>query len=174
MPSKLLSEVLTEINNDITLLETTYKPTGPGSPLHMIFKHAFLPKWKFILPEGEPPYKKEEGPEGMSTSNMITETRRFHYLCDQNSKPMVRENVFISMLEAIHPKDAAVLLAIKDQKLNSLYPKITIRSLIKAGYLPPLPTDGSGPVLEPEPIQKHDSPPLIKRNRGRPRSNVSY
>lgn len=167
MSSKLLCEVLTEINNDVTLLETVYKPNGEGSPLAVVFKHAFLPKWKFLLPEGDPPYKKEEGPAGMSTSNIISEIRRFPYLCDPNTKPMIRENVFISILEAIHPKDAELMLLIKDQKLTSAYPKLRIKTLINAGYLPPLPTDGS--FLDPDeevetPVM---DPPKPRRGRQR-------
>ena len=146
--NKLLNELLEEINDNTELLFSTYKNNGQDSPLQLIFRHAYLPRWKFLLPEGTPPFKVETGPEGMNTSKMISETRRFRYLCDANMKAHNREDIFISMLEAIHTKECEVLIAIKEQNLTALYPNLTADVLIKSGYLPPKPADFVEPVAK--------------------------
>jgi hypothetical protein len=56
------------------------------------------------------------------------------------------------MLESIHPSEAKVLLAVKDQNLNKLYPKITRQLLVDAGMISPDSTPAESP----------------KRGRGRP------
>jgi hypothetical protein len=39
-------------------------------------------------------------------------------------------------LESIHPSEAKIVLAVKDQKLNKLYPKITHKLVSDAGIIP--------------------------------------
>jgi hypothetical protein len=40
------------------------------------------------------------------------------------------------LLEGVHPEEAKVLIAIKDQKLTKLYPKITHKLVSDAGIIP--------------------------------------
>ena len=166
--NKLLNELLEEINDNTELLMTTYKPNGADSPLQLIFRHAYLPRWKFLLPEGTPPFKLEDGPEGMNTSKMISETRRFKYLCDAKMKAHNREDIFISMLEAIHTKECEVLIAIKEQNLTALYPNLTDEVLIKSGYLPPKPADFV------EPVAKVAEPVVTKTRKPRTPKTASF
>jgi hypothetical protein len=166
--NKLLNELLEEINDNTELLFSTYKQNNSDSPLQLIFRHAYLPRWKFLLPEGTPPFKVETGPEGMNTSKMISETRRFHYLCDSKMKAHNREDIFISMLEAIHEKETEVLIAIKEQNLTSLYPNLTDDVLIKSGYLPPKPADFV------EPVAKVAEPVVPKTRKPRTPKTTSF
>jgi hypothetical protein len=39
-------------------------------------------------------------------------------------------------LEGIHPTEAAILIAVKDQKLQKMYPKITWKLASDAGIIP--------------------------------------
>jgi hypothetical protein len=39
-------------------------------------------------------------------------------------------------LEGVHPEEAKVLIAMKDQKLTKLYPKITHKLVSDAGIIP--------------------------------------
>ena len=54
---KYLTEMLAEINSDPATINN-YKDEFL---LKVIFAHAFLPNYKFLLPEGEPPFKPEIG-----------------------------------------------------------------------------------------------------------------
>jgi hypothetical protein len=40
------------------------------------------------------------------------------------------------LLEGIHPEEAKILIAVKDQKLQKLYPKITWKLVSDAGIIP--------------------------------------
>lgn len=151
MAGKLVHEVLKEINTNPNLMKSTYQPVNGGGPLGVLFKHAFLPEYKFLLPEGEPPFRKDDSPLGLSPSKMQSEIRKFYIFTDPKIPPGKRENAFIQILESIHEHEAAVLIAVKDQKLTEMFPNITRRRLIEAGFLPPLVELGpSGEVISSE------------------------
>lgn len=137
---KYITEVLKAINSDISLLQTTYKKndTLQGSPLHVVFWCAFTSEGKFILPEGVPPYKESTEPLGMTPAQFISETKRFKNFCRTDLSSMKRESLFVQLLEAIHPEEANIMIAIKDQKLTDLYPNITRQAVADAGYIPQL------------------------------------
>lgn len=139
MPTKFITEVMQEINKDPNLLHTDYKKFGDGGPLGTIFKHAFLPEEKFDLPDGEPPFQKAKEPIGMTAAKFIQEVRKFYVFRRSDLKAIRREQIFIQLLESIHPDEAKILIAIKDQNLTKLYPNITHDVLAAAGFLPPKP-----------------------------------
>ena len=127
---KYVTEMLKEINADTTALDK-YKE---DPALKIIFDYAFDPAKKFILPEGEPPFKPADEPLGMTPTNMFNEVRRFYVFCRADLKPIKRESLFISFLEGIHPDEAKLMIAIKEQKLTKMYPKIT-RKLLESNNL---------------------------------------
>lgn len=130
---KYLTEMLKEINEDPKVIEN-YKN---DFLLKVIFAHSFLPNYKFLLPEGEPPFKPAAEPLGMTETNLFVECKKFHNLfCNANLKPIKREAIYIGLLEHIHPTEAAVLNAVKDQKLHKMYPKITWKLVSRAGFIP--------------------------------------
>ena len=131
---KYVTEMLDEINNDPDKL-ALYKE---DAALRIILMHAFVPEKKFILPEGEPPFKAAAEPMGMTPTNLFSELRRLYVFCRADLKPIKRESLFISFLEGVHPTEAKMLIAVKDQELHKLYPKITRKLLEKAGMLAPL------------------------------------
>lgn len=132
---KYVTEMLDDINKDPTLIEK-YKN---DAALKIIFEYAFIPEKKFILPEGEPPFKPSDEPMGMTPTNLFSELRRLYVFCRADLKPFKRESLFISFLEGVHPTEAKMLMAVKDQTLHKLYPKITRKLLEKAGMIPELP-----------------------------------
>lgn len=128
-----LTEMLKSINNDPKCIDN-YKDEFL---LKVIFAHAFLPDYKFQLPEGEPPFKPAEQPMGMTDTNLYVECKRFYNVfCKPDVKAIRREALFIGLLEGIHPEEAKVLIAVKDQKLQKLYPKITWKLVSDAGIIP--------------------------------------
>ena len=132
--TKSISELLAEISENPDLLKTKY---SGYAALQIVFTYAFLPEKKFLLPEGEPPYNRDTNPMGLSPTNFMNELRRLYIFSPERELAQTRrEALFIQLLETIHPDDAKVLVAIKDQNLDELYPKVTKELLVEAGYLP--------------------------------------
>lgn len=129
---KYITEILEEINEDPAKLE---KYKGDSS-LTVIFTYAFLKDKKFLLPEGEPPFKKDAAPIGMTPTNLRQELRRFYIFQRADLSDLRREQLFIGLLEGLHPKEAELMIAIKDQTLHKLYKKITHKRVADAGFVP--------------------------------------
>ena len=129
---KYLTQMLAEINENPKAIEN-YKQEFL---LKVIFAHAFLPDYKMDLPEGEPPFKPTAEPMGMTPTNMFSEARRMYVFIRKDLSAVKRESLFISLLEGVHPEEAKVLIAVKDQKLHKMYPKITHKLVSDAGIIP--------------------------------------
>jgi hypothetical protein len=129
---KYLTQMLAEINDNPKAIEN-YKEEFL---LKVIFAHSFLPDYKMDLPEGEPPFKPASEPMGMTPTNMFSEARRMYVFTRKDLSAIKRESLFISLLEGVHPDEAKVLIAVKDQKLTKLYPKITHKLVSDAGIIP--------------------------------------
>lgn len=133
--AKYITDILDEINSDPKKIEQ-YKA---NAALRFIFEHAFLPEKKFELPEGDPPYKKDSAPLGMTPANLYQEVRKLYVFCRKDLNPIRRETLFIQLLENLHPSESELVLAVKDQKLTKKYPKITHKLVADAGFIPPPP-----------------------------------
>lgn len=114
-------EILEDINKDTSAI-SKYKQ---NTMLKLLLQNNFIEENKWLLPEGDPPYKASVEPEGMAPNNLYQECGRFYVLRRQDLKPVKREAIFINMLESVDPKEAKILLAVKDQKLSKLYPNVT-------------------------------------------------
>jgi len=88
-----------------------------NSVLFNIINLALNPKVKWLLPEGDPPYKPcEFDVEG----RFLSEIRRLYLFLEggsPNLNQVKREKLFIDILESIDPNDAKLLLAMKDKKM---------------------------------------------------------
>lgn len=86
--------------------------------LRIILQGAFDPKVKFLLPEGNPPFRVTTLVD--QENILIREGRKIKYFVEglyPDLKQNRRETMFIELLEAVAPRDADLLLAIKDKKL---------------------------------------------------------
>ena len=101
-------------------------------PLEQVLQYNFHPDIKFVLPEGDAPYKKEtDVPIGKSHTNLYREGRRLYIFLQgyaPNLKPYRKEQLFIEMLEGIHWTEADMLIKVKDKLLTDLYPGVTYES----------------------------------------------
>lgn len=131
--AKRIPDILKEINEDTSLLRSTY---SGNNALAIIFKHAFMPEFKFKLPETDPPYKEDPAHETMPATNLYTELRRLYIFSREDLPKIRRETLFIQLLEGVAKDEAKMLLAVKNQELHKLYKKITKKTLQEAGYLP--------------------------------------
>lgn len=136
---KYIVELLTEINDEPKKLEQFMKDGSYNGILTVLLQYAFDPAKKWILPDGEPPFKQAPEPMGMTETNVYAELRRLYIFCRADLKPIKRESMFIGLLESVHPKEAEMFIAIKDQKLHKLYPKITRKLVESVGIVQPLP-----------------------------------
>lgn len=94
--------------------------------LHMNYE----PTVKFLLPEGEPPFKKEKDqPMGYQQTTLILELKRFYVWLqpDINLHPIKKESLFINMLEGLHWTEAELICLVKDKQLQTKYPSLTFQ-----------------------------------------------
>jgi hypothetical protein len=99
--------------------------------LQDLIQYALHPAIVWDLPEGNPPYKPCPylDQEGM----LFKELRRLYLFVNNNGDRLKRtklENLFIEILESIAPKDAELLLLVKERKL----PKGLTPSVIEEAF----------------------------------------
>ena len=92
--------------------------------LQTVLRGAFDPTVKWLLPEGDPPYKPND---------LVDQEHIFYHECrkmylfveggNPDLKQLRREALFVQLLETVDAKDAKLLLAIKDKHLP--YPGVT-------------------------------------------------
>jgi hypothetical protein len=93
-----------------------------------ILRGTFDDSLKFLLPEGKPPYNPNR-PES-TPSSLLKEHRKFGYFVQggpgTNMQAFKRENMFIQMLESIHPDDALLVLSMvaKESPVKGLTKKL--------------------------------------------------
>lgn len=108
------------------------------------------PKFKFNLPEGRPPYRRDtDKPMGYQETTLNLEARRFYIWLTPNInlKRIKIESLFIEMLEGLHYTEADLICAVKDKQLTTLYGSIT-EELVRETF----------PNLLPPPIIKEEAP----------------
>lgn len=108
-----------------------------STTLHMILRGAYDPTVKWLLPEGNPPYKVNDIVD--QQHRLFTESRKLYLFVEGGNpslKQMRREQLYIELLEAVDPEDAKLLLSIKDKKLP--YPGVTLNivNLAFPGLIP--------------------------------------
>ena len=93
-----------------------------------ILKSLFI--WNFddsvisLLPVGNVPYKPNESPLGTDHSSLRREQRSLYNFVKGGNDQLStirRETIFIQMLEGLHPKEADIVIAVKDGNLEDMY-----------------------------------------------------
>jgi hypothetical protein len=130
MAEKMISEILQKAGSLKTKKEKIeYLRSQNSKTLRTILKGAFDPSVTFLLPEGEPPYRKDDAPKGFEPSNLHKMTRRFKYFdvggIGERLDAAKREKIFINVLESLHPDEAELVILMKDKKLQGKYKGIT-------------------------------------------------
>ena len=105
-----------------------------SNPLKDLLKYAFHPDIKFALPSGEPPYKTVGSPDEYNPTYLYSNIRKFYLYIEGGHDGLTqlrREQLFVQMLESLHPKEAAVVIQVKDKKLNSVsYTHLTLPTIL--------------------------------------------
>ena len=84
------------------------------------------------LPPGEPPYSKNVGPDG--ATNLQRQNGQFKYFVKggpgDKMPAFKREEIFIRLLEAVHPEDAPFLV----NMINKVKPEGLTRPIVKEAF----------------------------------------
>ena len=119
-----ISEILDKIDiapNEEAAIKIIQENDGP--PLQIFFQLAFEPKFEWLLPEGDPPYKPceyldQHGMFFQALAKITIYLKGFEY---DNITPLKRESLFIGLLESLVPADAVYLLKAKNKSLDVKY-----------------------------------------------------
>jgi|TARA_B110000483_G_C18182946_1_gene537763 hypothetical protein len=95
-----------------------------------------------LLPEGIPPYTKDDAPKGMSQTSLYKKHKSFKYFfkgpIGNQVDPIRREGLFIGVLEMLHPSESELLCLAKDKKLdldpvfyNKVFPGLIVKAYVK-------------------------------------------
>lgn len=136
----MVNELLDLISKDKEVVnELKEKYRFVFDSLRTLLFYGYEEKAKFVLPDTDPPYNPDNSPDGMSPESLLYVVRkgRLDYFTSKRDINKVRrEQIFIQTLEKINYKEAKILLAIKDQTLQKLYPVLTPEYLMDCGLLP--------------------------------------
>ena len=98
-----------------------------------VLRASFDPAVIFTVPSGAPPYEPN-WPES-TPSNLLRKNRDFTYFVKGGQGDAMpafkREKVYVGLLEAIHPKDAEIIVKMVNKKLG--IPKIT-EKIVKEAF----------------------------------------
>ena len=129
--AKYITEILADINNK----PETISQYADNYAIKTILQYAFDTNLKFALPEGEPPFKRDPAPLGMSPANFYQQVKKLYLFTRTDLSRLKLESLFIQLIEGLHPSEADVCVAIKDQILTKLYPAITPSVVVAAGFV---------------------------------------
>ena len=144
----LISEVLQRVSNAKTKAKKVEILQEYKTPaLKKVLLCNFSKRISFCFPEGQTPFRPNESPKGVDHTLLINEQRMLdkfikktingvtYYGCSGNVRPMMaqmkKENLWIQVLEGLHPEESEVLDLVKDKKLTTRY-KITKQNVIDA------------------------------------------
>lgn len=99
--------------------------------LRDVLKLWFDDNLKFDMPEGDPPYTPSKAHN--APSSLFKRTKELGMcLTVSKANQLKKESIFIGVLESIHPKDAELLISIKDKKFPNKYSKTKVTLVRKA------------------------------------------
>ena len=144
----LISEVLQRVSNAKTKDEKVQVLQHYRSPaLTKVLLCNFAKSVRFVFPSGKTPYVTQERPKGIGHTLLFNEQRLIekfikktvrgvtYFGCSKGPRPSIqqikKEQLWIQLLEGLHPDEAVVLDLVKDKKLTDKY-KITRQNVIDA------------------------------------------
>lgn len=126
LPSNpLLSEVLAKVSKQRTKAKKI-QVLKENESLHL--KAVLI--WNFddtvvsVLPEGEVPYNKNEAPAGTEHTYLAHEWKVLYNFVkggNDSLRSVKREQLFLQLLEGLHPDEADIICLVKDKNLTEKY-----------------------------------------------------
>ena len=144
----LISEVLQRVSNAKTKAKKVEILQEYKSPaLTKVLLCNFADNIRFCFPSGKTPYTPQERPKGVDHQLLFNEQRLLekfiakqingivYFGCSGQTRPRIqqlkKEQMWVQLLENLHPDESAVLDLVKDKKLTERY-KITKQNVIDA------------------------------------------
>ena len=90
---------------------------------------------KSMLPDGDVPFNKNEAPAGTEHLHLAYEWKKlYNFVKGGNDalRPMKREQLFMQLLEGLHPDEAEIICLVKDKNLKKKY-KLT-RAIVEEAF----------------------------------------
>lgn len=141
-------EKIQSVDNKVEQFQVKF---GDHTPLLRILKMGYCDTIVSMLPEGEPPFNKEEI-DGPNRASLWSYIQTFPIIVRSAQSAKMRmlqiERVFIEMLEAVDVKEAEMICLAKDKRLQERWPSITV-DLVKRAF--PNLNIVSNDYVEPEP-----------------------
>jgi hypothetical protein len=125
-----IQEILVNANKNIE----TIKAHVGNNYLRALMEAAYVKEKKLLLPEGDPPFKKPDIHPDQVGGTMWQIAKKIDIFRRADAVTIKRENAFIQALESVSEMDAKILLAVKDQTLDKLFPALTVEELKRVGY----------------------------------------
>ena len=132
----LLSEVLTLVTKQKTKAKKI-QILKENESLHLksVLIWNFDDSVKSMLPDGEVPFQKNEAPAGTEHTSLAHEWKvLYNFVKGGNDtlRPMKREQLFMQLLEGLHPDEAEIICLVKDKNLKKKY-KLT-RAIVEEAF----------------------------------------
>jgi len=144
----LISEVLQRVSNAKTKAKKVEILQEYKSPaLTKVLLCNFAANIRFCFPTGKTPYTPQERPKGVDHQFLFTEQRLLekfiakqvngvtYFGCSGQTRPRIqqlkKEQMWVQLLEGLHPEEASLLDLVKDKKITERY-KITKQNVIEA------------------------------------------
>jgi len=125
-------EQIKDFNNKAEQLATKF---ADHIPLQRILKMNFCDTIISILPEGTPPFNREQA-DGPQPASLWSYLQVFPSIVRSGQsarlKPIQVERIFIEMLEAIDVAEADLVCLAKDKQVQTKWPSITVELVNKA------------------------------------------
>ena len=121
----LLTEILQKVSSAKTKAEKVdllQEYNNPG--LRAILIINFDESLKFLLPEGEVPYRPSDAPAGTDHTRLDNEYRGFYRFFkggDSTIKGMKREQLYVQLLEGLHADEAELVILACNKDIQSKY-----------------------------------------------------
>ena len=118
----LISEILDKVSKLKTKKEkVAWLKDQNTDGLRAVIKSSFDPKIKWLLPEGDVPFRRNDAPAGTEHTDLHMESRKLYHFIEGGNYDITqtkRETLFIQVLEGLQESDADVLVAAKEKSLH--------------------------------------------------------
>ena len=118
----LISEILDKVSKLKTKKEkVAWLKDQNTDGLRVVIKSSFDPKIKWLLPEGDVPFRRNDAPGGTEHTDLHMESRKLYHFIEGGNYDITqtkRETLFIQVLEGLQESDADVLVAAKEKSLH--------------------------------------------------------
>ena len=118
----LISEILDKVSKLKTKKEkVAWLKDQNTDGLRVVIKSSFDPKIKWLLPEGDVPFRRNDAPAGTEHTDLHMESKKLYHFIEGGNYDITqtkRETLFIQVLEGLQESDADVLVAAKEKSLH--------------------------------------------------------